>query len=1124
MTSDASARAAALDPQRSFIVQAPAGSGKTELLTQRYLRLLATVESPEQILAITFTRKAAAEMRSRILLALDAAQGAPPESPHKRSTWELARAVRNTDARHGWRLTEHPARLRIQTIDALNASLARRLPVLAGTGAALEPTTDPRPFYDAAGQRLVERLGDNSAVAERLEVLVVHLGNRVDRLVELLSDLLAKRDQWLHPIVNANARENLRFVLESTLKRIVERHLTLLCEGLGDVRRRELFDLLQYAAGNLLGGDLDPVRRALLESCLSRPAAPDATSESLDAWRALVAMLFKKNTKGELYETVTKVHGFPTTNRDRKEQMLSALRWLGTHPALCERLFELRTLPDATYSDEQWRALQALLDLLPVAVAELQLEFQGQGKADYVEVALRALRALGTPDEPTDLALAFDYRLQHILVDEFQDTSFAQLDLLERLTGGWQQGDGRTLFCVGDPMQSIYRFRQAEVGLFIGLQQKGLGHLQLEPLRLEANFRSLPVIVNWVNTTFPDVLAPENDAEQGAVRYSASTAALAGDAGGVHVHAFVNTDPRAEAQKVTSIVRDSLQQDLEGRIAILVTARTHVELIAQHLAAAGVEFRAVEIEQLRERPVVQDLIALTRALVHLADRTAWFAVLRAPWCGLTLADLHALAAHGSFVLEEGIRAELDAGSLSENGQSRLSRVHEILSAALQERGRWPLRIWVERTWNALGGPATLSRQSDLDDAQSFFGRLDDIEVAGDLEDVARLEEQLDRLFASGQTHGDARVEIMTIHAAKGLEFETVILPGLQRQMRTEDRELLRWTRIAGEGGGMVFAPVKAEGSEGDPVYRWIELLERQRIIRERGRLLYVAATRAKHSLHLLGTVQARDRGGELTLREPTKGSMLRMLWHAVAPYFDAEAPSAPASSPASAAPMQQLHRVPLDWTPPAAEKPLHVTAAPIVDLEAERPIFDWVSETSRHVGTLVHRELERMCTSSDSAPASRSRLLLELAELGVPPDRCESGSDRVIAALQHTLSDKRGRWVLGLDGGIQDAASELALSGVLAGSIVEGIIDRTFVDEQGTRWVIDFKTSTHEGGGRSAFLDEEVARYRHQLLRYASLMRLYRPKQTVRAALYFPLMREWREVPLDEKRQLDWLT
>jgi len=1129
MISDTAARAAALDPQRSFIVQAPAGSGKTELLTQRYLRLLGSVESPEQILAITFTRKAAAEMRSRILLALESAAGEPPESPHKRATWDLARAVRAADARHQWQLLDQPSRLRIQTIDALNSSLARRLPVLAATGSGLEPTDDPGPLYEAAGRRLLERLGDGSDTATQLEVLIAHLGNRIDRLIGLLSDLLAKRDQWLHAVVRARGSEGLRAELEGTLQRVIERHLGLLCAGLGADRRAELLQLLQYSAGNLLEGNgLEPARRALLERCISHTAAPDADSGSLDLWRAVATMLFKKNNKGELYESVTKTHGFPTTNRDMKTRMLDMLHALGGDSALLERLFELNTLPDPRYGEDQWRTLLALLELLPAAVVELQLVFQAHGQADYVEVALRALRALGTAEEPTDLALAFDYRLQHVLVDEFQDTSFSQLDLLERLTGGWSDGDGRTLFCVGDPMQSIYRFRQAEVGLFIGLQQQGLRNIRLEPLRLTSNFRSTPAVVSWVNQVFPNVLAPRNDAEQGAVQYSPSTAALGDEGGGVSVCAIANGGKETEAERVVGIVRDHLEQEADGNIAVLVTARTHVDAIARELTLADIEFQAVEIEHLRDRPVVQDLIALTRALVHLADRTAWLAVLRAPWCGLTLADLHVLAANNDAVIDEAITAALQPGQddlfsgpvLSADGLVRLARVHAVLTAALEERGRWPLRIWVERTWNALGGPATMTRDADLEDAQVFFQRLEDIETAGDLEDVARLEERLQRLFASTQSAGQSRVEIMTIHAAKGLEFDTVILPGLQRQMRAEERELLRWARIAGEGGGMVLAPVKAEGSDGDPIYRWIELLERQRVLRERARLLYVAVTRAKRNLYLIGTVQASKREGEVLLRDPRKGSMLHMLWHAVAAMFDSVTPEPELAASQVAAAPQKLRRLPSRWTPPELPTQLPPAANALVDID-QRPVFDWATETSRHIGTLLHRELDRLTRQAGDHSSNddelqttqlRQRLHMELAELGVPEDRCAVAAERVIAAVQNTLGDQRGRWVLGLDRQISEAQSELALTGLIDGQIEQGVIDRTFVDADGTRWIVDYKTSSHEGGGLEAFLNEEVVRYRSQLERYARLMTLFRPGQPVRMALYFPLLKAWREV------------
>jgi ATP-dependent exoDNAse (exonuclease V) beta subunit len=1130
MISDAAARSAALDPRRSFIVQAPAGSGKTELLAQRYLRLLATVESPEQILAITFTRKAAAEMRARILQSLQSADAPAPESVHKRSTWELARAVRAVDAQRAWQLMQHPARLRIQTIDALNASLARRLPVIAGTGAALEPTTDVAPLFELAGRRLLERLGDGSEVSAHLEVLVMHLGNRVERLIQLLNDLLAKRDQWLHIVMHARASTDLRATLQATLTRLVENHLQLLCEGLGKDRCEVLLQLRRYSARNLLNEDrIAPATRAVLEVCAAHPSPLLPVASALPVWREIASMLFKKDrNKDELYESVSARQGFPTTNRDLKSRMLDMLRVLGSDQRLLEDLATLRTLPDPVYSDEQWRVLEALLELLPAAVAELQVVFQMQGKADYVEIALRALRALGTPEEPTDLALAFDYRLQHILVDEFQDTSFSQLDLLERLTGGWADGDGRTLFCVGDPMQSIYRFRQAEVGLFIDLQQHGLRTLRLTPLRLEANFRSVPTIVDWINESFPAVLAARNDAEQGAVQYSPSTATVAdSDGGGVQVHRFVNADEDIEAARVVSIVRETLESSAEGSIAILVAARTHVDAIARELAAADVDFQAIEIEQLRDRPVVQDLMALTRALVHVADRTAWLAVLRAPWCGLTLADLHALAGQPAVTIEEAIPRALGSthddlfaeGRLSDDGRARLERTWQILGAALAERGRWPLRIWVERTWNALGGPATLMRVDDLDDAEAYLARLAQIEVAADLDDVARLEEQLFRLFANARFAGAARVEVMTIHAAKGLEFDTVIVPGLQRYLPNYNRELMRWARVAGPQGGMVLAPVKPEGGDPDPIYRWIEILERRRVARERARLLYVAVTRAKRELHLLGNATAKERDGRLVLDEPRRGSMLRMLWGALETTFWDTEPSAQVPAGYKPAPPQKLRRLPLEWRPPRTQLVTPGAAADVVDIEDERPVFDWVSQVSRHVGTLVHRELDRLCRpDGPPAPAAlgpaRPRLMAELAELGVPPDRCEAACERVISAMERTLADERGRWLLGIDGRIRNAASELAISGVFDGQILEGVIDRTFLDESGQRWVVDFKTSTHEGGGLDAFLDEEVVRYRPQLARYAHLMRALRPDEPIRAALYFPMLKAWREVPL----------
>ena len=172
----------------------------------------------------------------------------------------------------------------------------------------------------------------------------------------------------------------------------------------------------------------------------------------------------------------------------------------GNEP-LRQALLRMRRLPPERYTDSQWETLGAMLQLLPLAAAQLKVVFAERGECDFTEIAQGAVRALGTPDEPTDLLLSLDYRIKHILVDEFQDTSWSQWELLERLTAGWQKGDGRTLFLVGDPMQSIYRFREAEVALFLKAQREGLGGVSLEPLTLSTNFRSQAGLV--ASTTTP---------------------------------------------------------------------------------------------------------------------------------------------------------------------------------------------------------------------------------------------------------------------------------------------------------------------------------------------------------------------------------------------------------------------------------------------------------------------------------------------------------------------------------------------------------------------------------------------------------------------------------------------
>jgi len=338
-------------------------------------------------------------------------------------------------------------------------------------------------------------------------------------------------------------------------------------------------------------------------------------------------------------------------------------------------------------------------------------------------------------------------------------------------------------------MQSIYRFREAEVGLFIRARKKGIGHIHLEPLTLSVNFRSTPIIVDWVNNHFQTVLPSYEDIASGAVTYSHSRANQTNESAGSTVK--LHSDNNSQADAIVQLIQQCKKEKPDEKIAILVRARTHLESIIPALKKANLSYRAIKIDPLDSRPVIQDLMALTRALLNPADRVAWLAILRAPWCGLCLSDLLILAGkHPHKILWELLQ-QSDA-AFSQDGQQRLARIIPILAMKMAERQRHTLRLWVESAWLLLGGPACLNQASDLEDVTSYFNLLEKLDQGGNLEDLENLEHDVSKLFAAPNTQADDTLQIMTIHNAKGLEFDTVILPHLEKQAPNEQKQLLLW--------------------------------------------------------------------------------------------------------------------------------------------------------------------------------------------------------------------------------------------------------------------------------------------------------------------------------------------
>lgn len=1156
---DYDVRQQALDPSGSYAVTAPAGSGKTALLTQRVLRLLSLCDNPEEILCITFTRKAAAEMHERIHHALQQAaqQTEPPCQENAKLTWQLARKALEQDKHHHWQLLDNPSRLRIQTIDGLCRSIAKQLPLTSGLGALPNTLDQPEQAYRQAVQELLKTLrsaDENSDVIDSLCQLLAHLDNNLNTVEDLLVSMLARRDQWLPLVLQARhseARDYFNFVLQRIIKEALSKVKIQLQPIASDLAM-----MIDYAAEQLLSEGISHAMTDL-QGCTELPSTD---VESLPHWQALTDILITR-TSGTVLKRLTKNNGFPAgKSKDekaicklKKEQMQEILAFIAEQPELVVQLNDLRTLPSPELSAQQWQFLQELTTLLPHLLAHLTLTFKQLGATDFTEITRAALQALGDSDAPSDIALLLDHKIQHILVDEFQDTASPQLQLLEALTQGWEAGDGRSLFIVGDGMQSCYGFRDANVGIFLDARTHGIGQVPLEPLDLCVNFRSQAGVIDWVNDTFIDAYPVHNDIGRGAVSYSPSTAfneLLPLEA--VTCYACEDDGSRdLETQQVIEIVQHTLAQRPDDSIALLVRNRPHLLHILNALEKAQIPWQATDIQPLSERMAIVDLMSLTRALLNYSDRLAWFSVLRAPWCGLTLDDLLVIArcdASGTQpqtitssrwpILLNQLQHPAVVTAMSAAGQARIKRFLPALEQSLRYARRKSLRQTIEGLWLTLGGPATLTDSADLNNVDSFFALLDKHDQGASIDDWDAFEKAAGKLYAAPQSQ-KVPLQVMTIHKSKGLEFDTVIIPGLDRGQRADTQQLLLWLeRLTPDGDRqLLLSGLSAKGNDQDPNYQYIAKEHSIKNQLEATRLLYVGCTRAIKQLHLLANVKI-DGDDD---KAPAKSTLLNSIW----PSFRAQAkrlyvPVAAATnnfntenSDHSEQPGQSLP--PLNHFATLADSWQAIPAPHCDDLapwrqqfgdtrlpndEPENPLNRPELESSiqrraRLTGNVIHALLERYARRNEPLNGKplteqHSRWQALLRREGVAPQELDWALTKVTRAIQCTLQDPTGQWLLQLH---ENDACELAIQHRCGKQWQTSVIDRTFVDK-GVRWVIDYKSAEpDEHTAWPDFIRQACDQYRPQLQRYRQcIQQLGEDQHPIRTALYFPLLPKFVEI------------
>ncbi len=1114
----------ALDPRRSVAVTASAGSGKTWLLVSRIVRLLLEGQPAGGILALTFTRKAAAEMRQRVgerlrQLAYASEIEVAAELEHlglPASPQYLAQARGLYEA-----LLFDPYPLRAMTLHAFCQDLLARFALEAGVSPGFALAEAEHGLYRRAWRRLLAELHQQpgSAPAQALRALIA-MGHGERALENLVFQFLGRRADWWayvegeqQPLQHAATR--LRAALE--LDQTPDANLD------GDAFNARLKILLRWQY------QTEGARY------LKTPRLEEALNSSGEArYHALLGALFRRD--GVPYRFLL--------TKARRER-LSEAQYEHFEEAHREVLRAVEQHRDRYLRQSCFERSGAALELGTAALRALEQELEAEQALTFADLEWRSYRLLRGAGNAEWIRYKLDQKIDHLLIDEFQDTSPTQwlllLPFLEEMAAG-DAGRSRSVFIVGDAKQSIYGFRRANPEL-LGTAASWLrARLDAATVPLNDSRRSAPAIIDFVNALFepPDAGNAIGFERHGTWRKH--------DWGRVEVAPLVESEPQEEEllpdPQLGLLLRDPLstpreleeasRAEREGRLVaqriralvdsgvavrgehgnraieyddvmVLARSRTHLQLLEQALTAAGIPYVGSSRGTLLDTAEARDLVALLRFLNAPHRDLELAQVLRSPLfslgddCLVALATtaggtrtwfeaLAALAAerpqlrHALACLERWrpLAAELPAHDL-------LDRIYSEADVAARYEAALPV-VAAARVRANLGAFIQLALEADSGRYPSLARFLDY------LRDLALI--RAEAPDESPPPAGGGQVRVMTIHAAKGLEAPAVFLVNSGRvQAARTPRWLIEWPSEA-ERPEQVLVP--GPGDERDPLSQALAERHSAREAREDLNLLYVAATRARQFLHVSGFRQGRQ--GSRSSWHELAWDAVRRLGPGAAPPLPgvaagalhygsgavlAGAPAArPGIPPAEDARLRRPLPAPITVAPTpsalAAENGDQATADPAAARRGRgiHALLQWLSEDQRLDEPGLRGRLQAKLQGAVNAQEFTAWLAAARATLAAPELARFFDSARYVRA-----------W------------NELPYSdGERSGSI-----DR-LVDDGATLWILDYKTAT---GTAAAVLAD---RYRAQLLAYATAVRGIWPGRPLRAGLVLTETLQWLEI------------
>ncbi len=1007
-------RIEALDTTRSFIVEAPAGSGKTSLLVNRYLKLLENSNTPENIYALTFTKKAANEMRNRILSLI---------RTQKDSKFQTK--LYND-------ILSNPQTLKIKTLDAFIQTLIKP------NGKLLDEETMQFVYLDVVRQCLYQN---------NFTSLCIHLDNQTQLIEKFLVQLLHKREQWVYHLLHNNSdffNQEIKALKNELLENAKNELRNLF------IVFKEVFYKLQTINPNLPTWMINWLNAATINEL------------SLEDIKSFSNFCLTKNFS--IRKNWTKEQSIYTSSL-KSQKILKQIKKELTNlvsPRLEPTLTEIIRAPEQ-YSRYQNKLLSELLDFLPKLLAHLQLYFQENNVFDHTELTLKALNAL--EGEQQDFFLyRWTNKIQHLLIDEFQDTSWVHYRLINHLLASFRDNPEKTLFLVGDPMQSIYRFRGAEVGLFLRAQQNDL--LPITPLTLTDNFRSSPTLINWFNSTFSKIFPHSPLINLGAIPYTPAKANQTFQ-GKIEINFLKEGNLKDEANFLWQI----LQTPSDGSRAILVRSRNHLVYILPLLDKLQYPYHGSELINLSEDETVRNLVSLVRSLFDLTDVLSWLGLLRSTWCGLSneaLTEIDWNSDPNCWKLLQNTKLN------NNNSQKRLSFLIENLKPHINQIRITPWSDLIFKIWLQLN-PDSSAQENKI--AEQVFNCLPQQEELN----LPIFLHKIKKRFISKTNVNQNSLQIMTIHKAKGLEFDEVIIPGMNQANIQNDRELINWwERIPEKNSDRLLVSIFDPTEPNHPTYAYLQYINQTKEKYEQARLFYVGCTRAKKKLFLVGS--------GLKIKNNSFFSLLEPIWQQEWETKTLVTQHKLSNQPSHLLPMRYQHLPKLKQN--------------TSNLTNWNQTWSFQEENNEYIDFLIHQILYKITKYGIKNILNKSvhywHSLIKTFNLDFYLNF--NIINKVWNKLQNNLNTHTAKWIL------QTRPEQYQKWHISDGKQLF-ILDRIF-KEKDTWWIIDYKINIY-----SKQIPSLIEQYRQQSIMYYKTLQKHFSK--IRLGLFFPLEPLWTEIQLD---------